>query len=166
MKTIYGILLLSIVLFIPQKDLQAQTLLHNIEMDAGAISNPGADLYVSKLTYNPQWQFGDDKFRVGLNAGGVYRSKEVDFIVGVNAALKVGNLSLLDGNFSLGGLFVRAGFDWTGESEKILSGGLMYQLSHIAVNITYGRDLKFDNNWITTGFAISLSKPNRDPEEN
>ena len=168
MKIKSRLLSITLVLFLlcgSWQEIDAQKLLHQVQLNAGLISNPGADLYIGKLDYIPQFKFGDDAFRAGLNGGVYYTRKDIEAAIGVNASVRLKRLSTLNDNFTLGGIYFRAGFDYATTEEKIITGAIQFEFTQLAINATYGRELEFDNNWITFGFSFLLTKAEKDPDE-
>jgi len=145
--------------------LNAQKLLNTFQLNGGLISNEVADLYLGKVDYLPQLKWENDVFRAGLSLSGLYTLKEVEAAGGVNFSIRLKEFSALNGNLPLAGIYLRPAFEVTTSSSKVLSTTLSFELTQFAVNISYGRDFEFDNNWISTGFAFLFSKPERDEDE-
>jgi len=143
----------------------AQGVLHNIQLNGGLVSAPGADLYLGKLDYIPQFKLSNDAIRVGINTGIYYSGKSVHAVGGINSSVRIHRFSTLNQNFTLGGIYLRAAHEWSSNSEKVLSGAFSFEFTQIAFNITYGRDLHFDNNWISYGFSLLFTKAETDPDE-
>lgn len=119
---------LIIIYFIScsQVHLKSQKLIHNVQLHSGHISAPIADIYLGELKYIPQISLSDQKIRLGVSTGTFYRAKNFDFLVGINASVRLFNFSTLNDNFSLGGLFLRVSHEWTTSNKRILSGNIVY----------------------------------------
>jgi len=143
----------------------AQNILHNIQLNGGLISQPSADIYLGKLDYVPQFKLSNDAFRFGINTGIYYVRKSIDVSAGINASFRIHRFSTLNKNFTLGGIYLRVGHEWASSSEKILTGALSFEFTQVALNVSYGRDLHFDNNWITYGFGFLFTKSETDEDE-
>lgn len=153
------------ILTLVSEDLKSQKLLHTFQLNGGFISAPSADIYLGKLDYIPQFKLNENTLRLGANIGALYTQKEINAGFGANLSLRLLSFSTLNNNYSFGGIHLRVGYDWTTDSQKIAHTALVFELTQIAFNVTYGRDYHFDNNMITYGFSYTFSKPFTDPDE-
>ncbi len=138
--------------------LSAQKVYHTVQLNGGAIVQDVADLYVGKLDYTPQYSIQEGLLRVGLQVGTFLRSKSLDLSYGINAGLRIYKVEALDNNLTLGALYLKPSYEWTTGSERLFSTALMFEFSQIAMNLSYTRDLHFDQNWWSYGFSIRFSK--------
>ena len=136
----------------------AQRIYHTIQLNGGAIVQDIADLYVGKLDYMPQYSINKGALRVSPQAGALYRAKSLDLSYGVNVGVRLYKVQALDDNLTLGALYLRPSFELTTASEQLFSTALAFELSQIAMNLTYTRNLHFDQNWWSYGFSIRFSK--------
>lgn len=143
----------------------SQKILHAFQLNSGLISNQQADIYLGKFDYLPQLKWDNDSFRIGLGVSSFYSRKEIEAAGGVNFSMRIINFSALNGNLPFGGLYLRPAFEMATSKEKIISAALSLELTQASVNLTYGRDLEFNNNWISTGFAFFFSKRETDEDE-
>lgn len=145
--------------------LHSQSFLNILQLNGGLASAPVSDVYVGKLDYLPQFRLADDKFRLGANVGGFYSYKKFNVAGGLNSTLRLKNISMLNNNYSLGGIYLRVGHAWGSDQQKIINGSLLFEFTQIGINFTYGRDYHFNNNWFSYGFAFMFSKPQTDEDE-
>lgn len=145
--------------------LKSQKVIHNIQLNGGAISEKPAGIYVGKLDYIPQLRLADGNLRIGIQTGALFRRRSLSVSGGVNASVRVYKAAVFDGSLSIGGIFLRPSYEWSTSSEKIFSTALVVEISDLSLNFTYGRDFHHDQNWFSYGFAVKLYKIAEDEDE-
>ncbi len=157
----YGIAFCCTLIFTGIHSQPSTKFLYGAKINLGVISNPGADLSLVTIKFNPQYSFSQDRFRIGINGGGAINNG-IQGLLGLDAKLRLKEYKT--GDFlSFASMYLGVSHDWLTNKSRIVSANVYYEVGKwFGVSMDYGRDYKLNNNRYSLGLSYIFGPNEKD----